>query len=86
MSDAVIVALITGLCAVFGQWLISRSQSKQKKLDDAVRDARIEDRLKSLEAKVDIHNGYAERFADIGTDIAVIRNDIHNLYHRTEGA
>lgn len=86
MSDAVIVAIITGLCAVFGQWLISRNQIKQKKIDDAVRDARIEDRLNSLEAKVDMHNGYAERFAEIGTDIAVIRNDIHNLYHRTEGA
>ena len=85
MSDAVIVALITGICAVLGQWLISRGQIKQRKIDDAVRDDRIERRLNSLEEKVDIHNGYAERFGEIGTDIAVIKNDIQNIYHRMGG-
>ena len=85
MSDAVIVAIITGLCAIFGQWLISRGQTKQKKSDDRVRDARIDDRLDSMEKKLDIHNGYAERFAEIQTDIAVIKNDVQNLYHRMGG-
>lgn len=85
MSDIVIVALITGLFSVFGQWLIARGQSKQKKADDAVREARIEDRLTSVETKLDIHNGYAERFAEIGQDVAVIKNDIQNLYHRMGG-
>ena len=85
MSDAVVVAIITGLFAVLGQWLIARGQSKQKKTDDAVREARTKDRLDSLEAKIDIHNGYAERFAEIGTDIAVIKTQIENLYHRMGG-
>lgn len=82
MSDAVIVAIITGLCAVVGQWLISRGQANQRKIDDADRDARIDEKLKSLEHKVDIHNGYAERFAEISSDISVIKNDIQNIYHR----
>ena len=85
MSDAVVVAIITGLFAVLGQWLIARGQSKQKKTDDAVREARTKDRLDSLEAKIDIHNGYAERFAEIRTDIAVIKTQIENLYHRMGG-
>ena len=85
MSDAIIVAIITGLFAVFGQWLVGIGQMKQKKVADAVREDRIDNRLKSVEEKLDIHNGYAERFAEIGTDIAVIKNDIQNLYHRMGG-
>ena len=80
MSDGVLVALITGLCAVVGQWLISRSQNEKRKVDDAVRDARLDDRLAGVERRLDLHNGYAERFSEIQTDIAVIKNDIKTLY------
>lgn len=84
MSDPVLVALITGLCAVAGQWLISRQQNEKRKVDEAVRDARLEDRLRSVEKKLDEHNGYAARFAEIQTDIAVIKNDIKTLYKTKE--
>ena len=84
MSDPVLVALITGLCAVVGQWLISRNQNEKRKVDEAVRDARLEDRLRSVERKLDEHNGYASRFAEIQTDIAVIKNDIKTLYRKGE--
>lgn len=84
MSDPVLIALITGLCAVVGQWLISRSQNEKRKVEEAIRDARLEDRLKSVEKKLDEHNGYASRFATIQTDIAVIKNDIKNLYKAKE--
>ncbi len=84
MSDPVLVALITGLCDVVGQWLISRNQNEKRKVDEAVRDARLEDRLRSVERKLDEHNGYASRFAEIQTDIAVIKNDIKTLYRKGE--
>ncbi len=76
----IIVAVITGVCAVLGQWIISRRQSKDRQVEDAKRDQRQEDRLAAIEKKLDIHNGYAERFAALGTDIAVIKNDIRTLY------
>lgn len=79
MSEAVIVAIITGVCAVLGQWIITRGQAQKRKTDEAVRDARLEDRLKSVEKKLDEHNGYASRFNEIGIDIAVIKNEIQNL-------
>lgn len=82
VSDVVIVAIITGVCSVVGQWLISRSANEKRKVDEAVRDARLEDRLKSVEKKLDEHNGYAARFAEIQTDIAVIKNDIKTLYRK----
>ena len=84
MSDVVIVALITGVCSVIGQWLISHNQNEKRKIEDAVRDARLEDRLKAVEHKLDVHNGYAEKFTEIGTDIAVIKNDIKTLYKRED--
>ena len=80
MSESVLVAIITGVCAVVGQWIIYRNSATKRKTDDAVRDARIDDRLKSIEKKLDEHNGYAERFGEIQNDIAVIKNDIKTLY------
>ena len=79
MSEVIIVAIITGVCSVIGQWLLTRQQTQKRKVDDAVRDARLEDRLKSVERKLDEHNGYASRFSEIGVDIAVIKNEITNL-------
>lgn len=84
MSEAVIVAIITGVCAVVGQWLISRRQAKDRETAEAVRETKLEMRLESVERKLDEHNGYAARFAEIGADIAVIKNDIKNLYKKGE--
>lgn len=80
MSDVVIVALITGICSVIGQWLISRNQNEKRKIEDAVRDARLEDRLKSVEKKLDEHNKFSDKIGGIREDIAVIKNDIKTLY------
>lgn len=80
MSDAIIVALIAGICSVLGQYLISRRQAKDREAAEIERDTRLEDRLQAVEKKLDIHNGYAERFAEIQTDIAVIKNDVKTLY------
>lgn len=80
MSDIVVVAIITGICSVIGQWLISRNANEKRKVDDAVRDARLDDRLSGVEKRLDEHNNYAARFSEIQTDIAVIKNDIKTLY------
>ena len=76
MTEAVIVALITAAGAVIGQWLISRRQNEDRKTADAVRDARIDDRMAAVEKKLDIHNGYAEKLGEIQQDIAVIKTEI----------
>ena len=76
MTEAVIVALITAVGAGLGQWLISRRQNEDRKTADAVRDARIDDRMAAVEKKLDIHNGYAEKLGEIQQDIAVIKTEI----------
>ena len=68
MSETVLVAIITGVCAVFGQWLISRE-----------REIRLDERLKSVEKKLDEHNGYASKFETIQIDIAKISTEIKNI-------
>ena len=80
MSEAVIVALITGICAVVGQLIITRQQTAKRRIDEAVRDAKLDDRLAGVERRLDEHNNYAAKFSEIQTDIAVIKNDIKTLY------
>ena len=51
---------------------------------EAVRDAKLDDRLAGVERRLDEHNRYAERFSAIQTDLAVIKNDIKTLYKSKE--
>lgn len=79
MSDAVLVALITGLAAVASNWLITRSNREKDKAERAKLDQKTADRLSTIEHKIDVHNGYAEKLAEITADIRVIRNEIQHL-------
>lgn len=72
MSDVIIVAVITGICSVIGQWLISRE-----------REVRLDERLKSVEKKLDEHNGYAQKFEKIQIDIAKISTKLENVEGKT---
>ena len=84
MNDTIIVALITGACAVLGQLIISLTQAAKRRTDDAVRDARREEWEKSVDKKLDEHNGYAKMFSSVQTDIAVTKNEIKNLYGKAD--
>lgn len=83
LSEAVIIALITGLLAVVGSYVSNVAITRKKAREDAIRDAERETRqsmrLDSIEKKLDIHNGYAEKFGNIQKDIAVVKKDIEYL-------
>ena len=61
-----------------------QKQAAEKATTEAVRDARVEMWMQSVDKKLDEHNGYAKRFSEIGEDIAVIKNDIKTLYKQRE--
>ena len=82
MSDVVLAALIGAIASIIVNLITANNQRKKRAVDDAVRDANLENRLSSIEHKLDIHTGYADKLGTISTDIAVIRNDIKNLYNR----
>ena len=82
MSDVVLAALIGAVASIVVNLITASNQRKKRAVEEAVSEANLENRLSSIEKKLDIHNGYAEKLGSISTDIAVIRNDIKNLYHK----
>ena len=95
MSDAVITAIIVAVSSIVCQVLINRSnrvkrsveeaeKEKKRAVDEARKDEHLQNRLESIEGKLDEHNGYAKLFQQIQTDIAVIKNDIKTLYKGRE--
>lgn len=76
METAVIVAIITGTFSFLGTWLVTRAETKktQQANDDKERNAAIQkaiektelnERLKSIESKLDEHNGYGAKFVEL---------------------
>ena len=86
----VVASIITGIVAIVVCVLNNQAQRLKfseeiKKRDaerdkaEAVRDAKLEMWMKSVNQKLDQHNGYAERFSEIGEDIAGIKASIEFL-------
>lgn len=79
MDSTIVVALITGVCSVVGQYFISLKKQKEDEKVDAMREQKQTDRLDAIEHKLDIHNGYAEKLGDISLSIAKMQKDIEYL-------
>lgn len=79
MTESIIVALITALGAVLGQLIITSASKKRSAVEEAKREQRLNDRLETIEHKLDEHNGYAEKFSTVTTDIAVIKTEIRSI-------
>lgn len=79
MTESVIVAIITAIGAVLGQWIISSASKRKQTIEEAKMEQRLNDRLEVIEHKIDEHNGYAEKFASVTTDIAVIKTEIKGI-------
>lgn len=79
MNSEIIIALITGLCAVAGNYLISRKTSREDAIRDAQREQKQCDRLDEIEHKLDIHNGYAEKLGTISESMVAMKKDIEYL-------
>lgn len=83
MSDAILVALITGACAVIAQLIISKQNTKelytkldkQSELADQKLDAKIQvmdTKIEELTREVRAHNNFAQR-------IPVLENRVETL-------
>lgn len=91
MSDVVLAALIGAIASIIVNLIAKAGESKKRAVAEAVKEANLESRLSSIENKLDTHNGYAEKIGGIQEDIskitlniAVMANDIKNLYKRGE--
>lgn len=79
MSEAIICAVIAAAASVFGSWLAARKQARDREIADADREARLDERLKGVEKRLDTHNNYAEKIGDIQRDIGILATEIKNL-------
>ena len=84
MSDAVLVAVISGGLSLLGVvitgWLTARKNETALKVSQAVTDTKIEE----LTREVRSHNGFAQRLPVVEEQIKVINHRIGDLeaYHK----
>lgn len=77
MTEAIIVAIITGLFAILGQYMVAKSQNKQRAVEEAKREQQLLDRLDRLEEKVNLHNNVIERTYELEKKVAVIEEKVN---------
>ena len=84
MSEAIIVALITGGLSLAGVIITCIATSKKTERATAVAQAVTETKIDELTREVRMHNGFAEKIPVIQEQIKVINNRISSLeqYHK----
>ena len=61
-------------------YTVSESKEAQHlRIERAKRDQYLDDNLKTINRKLDEHNGYAAKFADISADIRVLRTEVEHI-------
>ena len=98
MTEAVVVAIITGACAIIAQLLISKASAKdlfskldkQSELADQQLDAKIQKwqavtdtKIEELTREVRKHNNFAERVPVLEEKISVANQKISDLERRS---
>lgn len=75
MDIALTVAIITALVSATG--LILNFKTLINSRDERIRwQQKIDDKLESVDKKLEEHNGYAEKFTECATDIAEIKGKL----------
>ena len=84
MSEAIIVALITGGLSLAGVVITCIATAKKTEKATAVAQAVTDTKIDELTREVRLHNGFAEKIPVIQEQIKVINNRIHDLeqYHK----
>lgn len=89
----VLAALLSALAAIVVSAINARQQRRKFSEDmrerdaarekaEAVRNAKLEVWMETVDKKLDSHNAYAEKFTKFGEAIAEIRTDVKNLYRK----
>lgn len=76
MSEAITVALIAALGGIIVQIIIAGASSRAQKAEAAKKEQKIDDRLSNIDEKLDEHNGYAQKFAEVAQSMGEIKTDI----------
>ncbi len=82
MTEAIVIALITGAAAVISNALITASARKRDAIERARLDERTANRLTAIEHSLDSLTAQVREHNGLKQDIAAIRADIQNLKER----
>ena len=73
---SVLIGIIGGILGILNQLTNLRKQQEEVIKKQAVRDKDTEDRLKRIEERLDSHNSYASKFAELTETIIEMKTDI----------
>ena len=76
---AAFIGIIGGILGILNQLHNLRKSQEEQIRNQAVRDTQLDDKLKTIENKLDEHNGYAKLFSDVKESIVAIQTDINWL-------
>lgn len=82
MSEAVVVALITGGLSFAGVVITCLATAKKTEKATAVAQAVTETKIDELTREVRLHNGFAEKIPVIQEQIKVINHRLNDLEHK----
>lgn len=84
MSDAIVVALITGGLSLAGVVITCLATAKKTEKAQAVAQAVMQTEIAELTREVREHNGFAQRMPKLESDIEHIKEEIKELkaYHK----
>ena len=82
MSEAVLVAIITGGLSLAGVVVTCLATAKKNEKTAAVAQAVTDTKIEELTREVRLHNGFAEKIPVIQEQIKVINHRIDDLEHK----
>ena len=71
-----ITGVIGGLLSIINQLSNMRKQQEEMVRLQAIRDTKLDDKLEQIEEKLESHNQYAEKFAQLTSAITEMQTDI----------
>lgn len=79
MTEGIIIAIVAGCFSTLGTIIVQANTKRKRDIENAVRDAKLDMQLDDIIKRLDIHNGYAEKFGDIEKSVVEICTEIKQL-------
>lgn len=77
--NSIIIAILAVVASYVGNVTISFRKKRSEELKEIEREVRQAEHLKSIERKLDIHNGYAKRLEQIEKSMVSLQKDVEFL-------
>jgi len=73
---SVLIGIIGVILGILNQLHNLRKSQDEQIRSQAIRDTQLDDKLKQIDEKLQIHNSYAEKFAELTSVITEMKTDI----------